>query len=348
MRLLKCGWVLFLGLGAILNADQVVLTNGDVITGSIVKKDGDKLTIKSEFLGEVSMPWKAVKSLKSDQDLTVVMPGGEAVLGKVAATEGTLRVVSAAASKSAPMAEVSAIRNSAEQHAWERLDHPGLLQLWSGAFDLGLAVARGNAHTSSFTNAFNATRATRKDKIAVHFTQIYAAARANGLNSTTANAVRGGWAYNRDVTPRLFLSTLNDYEHDAFQGLDLRFVAGGGVGLNAIKTERTNLTIGGGGDYSRENFSGHPARNSGEANFGDDLAWKFAKNSALTQSFHLFPNLTYTGEYRVNFDLGVVTAINKWLGWHVSASDRLLSDPPVGRQRNDLLLSTGFRLSFAR
>ena len=39
---------------------HALVLNGDTITGSIVKKDGDKLTIKSEFLGEVTMPWKAV------------------------------------------------------------------------------------------------------------------------------------------------------------------------------------------------------------------------------------------------------------------------------------------------
>ena len=49
------------------------------------------------------------------------------------------------------------------------------------------------------------------------------------------NTVR---AYHRDLTPRLFVSTLNDYEHDRFQNLDLRFVAGGGLGVNLIKVRR--------------------------------------------------------------------------------------------------------------
>ena len=62
----------------------------------------------------------------------------------------------------------------------------------------------------------------------------------------------------------------------------------------------------------------------------------------------MFPNLTYTGEYRMNFDLSGVTVIKRWLGWHVTASDRYLSNPVFGRQRNDLILSTGFRLSFAK
>jgi hypothetical protein len=69
-----------------LSADQVVLKNGDTITGAVVKKDGTKLTIKSAFLGEVNMPWDAVKSLRSDENLTVVLPGGESVLGKVNTT----------------------------------------------------------------------------------------------------------------------------------------------------------------------------------------------------------------------------------------------------------------------
>ena len=46
---------------ATLLADQVVLKNGDTLTGSMIQKDGAKLTLKSELLGEVSIPWSAVK-----------------------------------------------------------------------------------------------------------------------------------------------------------------------------------------------------------------------------------------------------------------------------------------------
>src|ERR1700730_15972523 len=67
----------------VLAADQVVLSNGDTISGVIVKKDDAKLTIKSEFLGEVSMPWTAVKSITSDSELAVGLPGGELVRGRV-------------------------------------------------------------------------------------------------------------------------------------------------------------------------------------------------------------------------------------------------------------------------
>src|ERR1700691_4216310 len=85
------------------SADQVVLKNGDTITGTVIKKDGDKLTLKSEFLGEVTMPWSAVKSLKSDQELNVVLPGGEIAKGKVSTAGDNLAVAAASGEKTAPL-----------------------------------------------------------------------------------------------------------------------------------------------------------------------------------------------------------------------------------------------------
>jgi hypothetical protein len=169
----------------------------------------------------------------------------------------------------------------------------------------------------------------------------------NGVTSANANAVRGGWSLNEDLKPKLFVSVMNDYEHDAFQSLDLRFVAGGGLGWNAIKNDRVQLGLTGGIDYNRENFT-LLSRNSAEANFGDAFAYKLSGITSIHQSLTYFANLSNTGQYRVNFDLGTVTTLKKWLGWQLTASDRFLSNPVFGRQRNDLLLSTGFRVSFGK
>jgi Protein of unknown function, DUF481 len=332
---------------AALAADQVVLKNGDVITGAIVKKSANKLTIKSEFLGEVTMPWSAVKSVRSDEPVTVELPDGQRIAGKLSTAGENLEVATDLGVKPATFSTVGDIRNAAEQRTWERLQHPGIFELWTGFFDTGLAVARGNARTDTLTNAFNATRATRSDKITVTFSQIYGTATVNNLSSAVANAVRGGWSYDHNLTSRFFVSSLNDYEHDVFQSLDLRFVLGGGAGINAIKSERTALALSSGGDYEHENFFQGLNRNSAEINFGDVFTHKFTSTMNLTQSFRYFVNLSQAGEYRVNFDVGAVTALKKWLGWHVTASNRFLSNPVFGRQRNDMLLSTGFRLSFS-
>jgi putative salt-induced outer membrane protein len=328
-------------------ADQVVLKNGDTITGTVIKKDGDKLTIKSEFLGEVTMPWSAVKSLKSDQELNVVLPGGETVKGKLTTAGDNLDVAAPSGEKTAALTTVTAVRNDAEQHNWERLQHPRILDLWTGSYNFGLALARGNARTATLTNAITATRDTTKDKIVLHFNEIYASALVNNVSSATASSLSGGWEYNRNLNPRWFIATTNEYDHDRFQSLNLRAVFGAGAGWNAIKTAKAQLSFQAGADYNREAYMAGIGRSTAEVNFGDDLLYKFSSTTSLTQSLRIYPNLSDTGQYRLNFNLSAVTAIKKWLGWHVSFTDTFQSDPVLGRLGNDLILSTGFQLAFA-
>jgi putative salt-induced outer membrane protein len=330
-------------------ADQVTLKNGDRVTGKIVKKDGAALTFKSDAFGDVTIPWEKVAQVVSEEPLTVVLPGGKTVLGKVGTTENKLEVTTQAATESVAMAEVSAIRNADAQKVYERLQHPGLLNLWTGYADLGVSLARGNADTTTITTAMNATRATRIGKASVYFNQIYSTGKAvDGSSVKTAEATRGGWAYNRNLNPRLFVNLFNDYEYDLFQSLDLRFVIGGGLGYSLIKSEQTQLDVLGGVDYNREKFSTPLTRNSAEVYWGDNLVHKFSKITSLTQSFRMFDNLSELGEYRVNFDLGTVTTLKKWLSWQLTVSDRYLSNPILGRKHNDVLFTTGIRVSFAR
>jgi hypothetical protein len=45
----------------VLLADQVVLKNGDRLTGTIVKSDGKTLLIKTEFTGDITVQWPAIQ-----------------------------------------------------------------------------------------------------------------------------------------------------------------------------------------------------------------------------------------------------------------------------------------------
>jgi putative salt-induced outer membrane protein YdiY len=329
-------------------ADVITLKNGDRITGKIVKKDGGKLTVKGDLTGDVTVPWDSVTSVTSDEALNVVLPGDKTVVGPISSSGQQIEVAAPGGRETVPLADVGAIRNEAEQRSYERFLNPGLLDLWAGYFDLGLSLARGNARTNTFTTAFNASRATLSDKTMVYFNQIYATARVDGVSAASAEAVRGGLSYNKNVSKRFFFNAFNDYEFDRFQNLDLRFVIGGGAGWNPIRTERTRLDLPLGFAYNREQFNTPLTRNSGEAYWGDDFTYKMNSAVSFRQAFRMFNNLTNTGVYRINFDLGSAVALNKWLAFQITASDRYLSNPVSGRKRNDVLLTTGFRISFAR
>jgi hypothetical protein len=44
--------------------------------------------------------------------------------------------------------------------------------------------------------------------------------------------------------------------------------------------------------------------------------------------------------------MGVVTKLTRFLSWQTSFNDYYLSNPVPGKKTNDLLLSTGLRLTF--
>jgi putative salt-induced outer membrane protein len=55
-----------------------------------------------------------------------------------------------------------------------------------------------------------------------------------------------------------------------------------------------------------------------------------------------------TGSYRFQFDATAATKLKAWLGWQITYSDRYLSNPLPGLKKNDVLLSTGLRLTFGK
>ncbi len=328
--------------------DQVVMKNGDRVTGSVIKKTGKELTIKTEQFGVITAAWEQVQSVTIDKPVSIVIKDGNTVQGTLATTNGETEVTAAGKKLTVIPAQIETIRDAAEEEAYQRLLRPGWGQLWAGTASVGFAGTSGNSKTLTFTTGVNAARVTNTDKTTLYFNTIKATATVNGASAGTAQAVRGGIGYDHNVSPRLFVNAFNDYEYDRFQDLDLRFVIGGGLGFHALKTERMRLDAVAGADFNRSSFSTPLVRQSAELYWGDDYAFKLTGATSLVQSFRMFNDLTNTGTYRVNFDAGATTRIAKWIAWNVSVSDRYLSLPAPGRKSNDFLYTTGLGITFSK
>ena len=86
----------------------------------------------------------------------------------------------------------------------------------------------------------------------------------------------------------------------------------------------------------------------GEIVLGESFNAKLNNRTTITEQFSLYPNVSDTGSYRFQFDATAATKLKNWLSWQVTYSDRFLSDPLSGFKKNDLLLSTGVRLTFGK
>ncbi|MCA1621673.1 MAG: DUF481 domain-containing protein [Acidobacteria bacterium] len=342
-------WVVILG-GVLCSealADQVNLKNGDRLTGTIVKYDGENLVLKSVFAGEVKIQWDAVERVTSDHPLYVTSQDGRVLVGTVTAAEGVFEVQTSDAGKVALAKDaVRLIRSKEEQAAYEAELPRQQQAVWSGSADAGLSATRGNADTLIISLGSQVARTTQRDKLSFYAASLFARNSTTGVSVTTAEAIRGGARYDRDISDRLFGFALTDLERDKFQQLDLRLVFGGGLGIHARRTERTRLDIFAGGSYNREKFSTGLTRNSAEALVGEELSYKLSESTTLAQRAVLYPNLSEFGEYRFAFDLTGVTRLTRQLGLQATVSDRFQSNPLPGVKKNDLLLTTGIRVTF--
>ena len=352
--------LVLLAISAASFADQVTLKNGDRLTGTVVKSDGKTLVLHTDAAGDVTLQFDAIQGIKTDEELHITLKDGKTVVGPVTTTDNKLEVATKTSGNvEAAKDDVTLIRNDAEQLAYDKSLHPGLMHGWNGGANVGFSVARGNSQTENLALAFNAIHPTLNDKITLYETSIDT---KNDLAtpSTVANLNTGGLRYDRNLNPRLFVFAAGDFMSNALQFLDLRQVYTGGFGFHAIKSDNTTLDFLGGLNYTHETYSnGTPIPGTtptaftsyGKTNrfialtLGEELNYKLGKSTVITQNFYFFPDLQQS-EHRATFNFGTVTKISKVFGWQNQFSDIYVTNPPTGAKKNDVLFTTGLNISF--
>lgn len=338
-------------------ADQVTLKNGDRITGTVVKSDGKTLVLHTASLGDVTINYADITQITTDQPLHVTA-NGQTSVGTVTTTDNKIEIATKTGTVEAPKDGVTVIRNDAEQAAYDKSLHPGMMKGWNGGLNLGFSLARGNNQTENLNIALNAVHPTLNDKITLYTTSVYSKNDAKGATpSVIANLISGGLRYDRNVGPRTFVFVGGDFMSDALQGLNLRSVFSAGLGFHAIKSANTTLDLLAGGNYSRSSFVVYstdvpPVRSImtqsiAGLTLGEELNHVWSKSTTVTQRLFFYPGLNDTSNYRGEFDLGTVTKIGKHFGWQNQFTDLYAHPVPAGKHQNDVIFSTGINFSFA-
>jgi putative salt-induced outer membrane protein len=365
LRKMHCVVAFMLISSGLMLADQITLKNGDHLTGKIVKSDGKTVVLHTEFAGDLTIQFAAIDQITTDQELHVYLKGGKTAVGTVTTSDGKLEIATkTSGTVEAPREDVTVIRNDAEQTAYDKSQHPTLRQGWTGGANIGFSLARGNSDTENLALAFNAMHPTIYDKITLSASSVYTENNTPGaVPATIANLVEGLFRYDRNINARMFAFVGTDFMSNQLQDLDLRAVYDGGLGLHAIKTDKTILDFFAGANYTHETYSNGPPvtppttpptfTSYGTTNrfaaltLGEELTQKLGASTVLTQKLYFYPDLNDTSQYRGTFNFGTVTKISKWLGWQNQFSDIYVSNPPSTAKQNDLIFTTGLNISFA-
>jgi hypothetical protein len=347
----------------VLRADTVVLKNGDHLTGTAVKLEGGKLTFKPPYSDPIAIAWDQMTSLTTVQPLVLPTAKGKLNVTVIERSDAGLTVTTATGPVTLPAAEVTALRSAADQLAFEASLNPGWAHAWTGAANVSLALAHGNANTATFGAGMTAVRATRTDKTSLYANTLYSE-NSDATPSTSANTSGGGIRYDHNIKTKTFVFGTGDFLADALQNLDLRSIVGGGFGWHATKTPKQTLDVLGGLVWTHENYAAFYTPNAtpppaetltpatvnsfAALDLGEQYMRKFGANSVLTEQAFIYPDLDSLSQYQFTLNAGFSTKLAKMFSWVTTVSDNYTSFPPAGTLDNDLILTTGLGVTLTR
>ena len=270
--------ILLLVFGAA-RADEVILANGDRLTGTVLRKEGDELIFKTGYAGEIKIAWAQVVRVTTEDPMSLVLSDQSLAQTKtigvvpapkpVPATGGETDADKPSTAEAQPgeppaaqpdaKAEAAPAPIPADTVAYINAG-PGLDLLgvrWKGRINLGANGNRGNSRTDNIRIEGEAVARQQQNR----WTLSGVFDRGKDLDTVTRHNWRVSGKYDLFISPRWYGYSLLTLEADRFRDINRRDTIGAGIGHQYIDTERTHLSFEGGLNYVRTELDMAPDEN---------------------------------------------------------------------------------------
>jgi putative salt-induced outer membrane protein YdiY len=259
------------------SADEVILENGDRLTGTVVKMENDVLTLKTDYSPQpVEIKAAKIKQLRTDSDVTLKLATGEILKGKVQSDKEGVLAVQATPERAATAVEMKTVAN---------INPPPVR--WEGGITVGGSSQSGNTNTSALSVRAAALRRTDKDRIAFSYLFNY----AEQDKQMTARSNYGTMDYNYFITKKFYGYLALELLNDTFQDIQLRTTVGPGIGYQIWEDPVKALALEAGASYVSENHKSGTDDDYWAARFGTNFRYNILNFLIFTDRFLYFPSL---------------------------------------------------------
>ena len=341
-----------LAFGSLARADTVVFKNGDKLTGAFIQLRDKKLALKSDALGDVSVPLDKIQSLSVEKPAVILGPDRKLTRGNIELqASGNWQVTSAGNTETVNASEVTVILPADSYHAQAEVPSQPW-QDWDGSVNFGYAIQRGDQKTSTLQASIVATRERPHDlffsphwRTNYGFNMLFAKAQ-QGAATVTSNTLTTSLRQDYLFTAQDFVFVIADLDHIDAQGLYLRQTYGGGLGRDLIHTDRTLLSAIGDIDFLHERFFVGPSLATVEASVGEKLGIQINRYFRFDHTLNFFPGLQHAGQYHGDGSANLGFKISRRFTANIGAIDEYLSNPSPGSRNNNVAFTTGLGYTF--
>jgi len=330
--------VLFYTEGAI--ADKVILDNGDSLTGTIEKMTDGKLTLKTDYAGNIEIQMGKVKQIISDNPLAIHLTSGEVVTGKVKPDEEGKLAVEPSPERGATTVEMQKIASINPP--------PKVLPKWHGNVTAGGYLQSGNIDRAGGSFSAEALRRTEDDRFKLRYIFNY----AEEDDEVTTRNHYGEIKYDYFFTKKFYGFIGTELLNDKFNDTKLRTFVGPGVGYQLWDDPIKSLLFEAGLSYFNWNRYEGQDEDGIAARLGFDFRYNIFKWLTFTDRYVFYPTIGEGGMYfwrneaALTVPLGEIPALGG--RWSLKFANILdyNSDPAPSFERLDVQWIGALQFSF--
>ncbi|MBI2299031.1 MAG: DUF481 domain-containing protein [Armatimonadetes bacterium] len=343
------GCVVLLLLAVPAFGDQVTLTNGDRLSGTLIQIFQGKLTLQSPLLGTVTVAMANVRTFATDTPVKLALAGGTVERQVLAGADGriTLAATDAEPARDAALSEVTAFNPPLPPPPPPPAPRVRRPSAWKGEVVAGLTSFRGNAVAENFDVKLGLNRRAGNQGLQLGGSYRLARQKDPGtgarVNTEDRWNVQGKYEHYYSPAWSWFLSTRADGDH--INDLDLRLLTGGGTSYH-LEHRGLVFSVDWGINWLREDYRGHAnATDTVSTQLSYNLRAPLSRRFSFLHDLQWYPSVSDFGDFLLDTEASLRAAITT--STYASLGTTLQFDPtPVaGSQAINLkyLLGLGYQ-----
>ena len=307
-------------------ADEIILKNGDRLTGEVITLEKDKLIFKTSYAGDIIIAWTEVEKIRMDKQAEVILEDDVSLHGVIETAEDGSITIRQAETQQRAFVDLAQVKRIKPQQA------ESTETKYNMRTNVGVTIESGNTEKEKFhlDGRFGANK--QQFRFSVGFEYDY----ESNNDEKTRNKLLASSNLDYFFKRPWYVYVKGAYEFDEFKDLDLKLDIGPGIGYQFIKGENANLALEAGPSYVKQDFKKESRRDYIAARTGISAdKWFFNK---FVQFYLLAEGFSNPDEGDDRF-ARVRSGLRYPLGWGFSMSTQYNLDydnnPPEGIEETD-------------
>lgn len=351
--------------------DVIVFTNGDQLSGTLIRGVGGEILFKSDMAGEFTVSLDKVKELRSSGSFALLQKNIPITRtsvhpGTILYADGSVTVANpAGAPETVPAKDMAYLIDQATYDR-ELERKAGPFTGWNGSISGAATVVRSTTNANTYTAGIALYRAMpgvpylpARNRTSVDLQETYGKQTSHVIPQTipaTPDFIVKTSIFHADAerdeyfSPRFFALAQTSFDHNFAQGLNLQAVYGAGVGWTPIKTPIQQLDLKVDLHYETQRFATTAAATNVDQNligstFSEVYRRMLPRKLLFTESANVLPAWNNLNAYSANAQAALAMPLFRRLGLQFSSTDNFLNNPAPGFKKNSYQFMTGITYS---